>query len=67
MAADAPPNSSAEASAGRTRCDANSTGKDAAESLRVLGQKTDNSVDVYMLLVGILTGVMHFSRFHWRC
>ena len=36
MAADAPPNSSAEIKEGRTRCEANSGGKEEADSLRVL-------------------------------
>jgi hypothetical protein len=37
VAADAPPNSSAETSEGRTRCEANSGGKEEADSVSVLG------------------------------
>ena len=38
-AAEAPPNSNAERREGRTRYDANSGGKDVADSLRVLSSK----------------------------
>ena len=39
VAAEAPPNSNAERREGRTRYDANSGGKDVADSLRVLPSK----------------------------